>query len=316
MTTRRTFILACLLIASVLSWGDSTGISVLTPSEYRAELDRLLAATSQLDSSGKPISEPLHAVPYHWQVRAGGHEFDISTEGLRSDIRRYDSEKSVENAAAIRTRLESLRAQIDGYEKLPADVSASRALLTSILARREFRDVAGPSALDRFEQRLMEFLIRILQHFFRSTAIPTVGRVFVYVLMGLALLVLLYAGYRTFWRGQEMVEVVPAGLAVSAKAWTLWLAEARAAAVKGEWRDAIHLAYWAGISFLEQQGSWKPDRARTPREYLRLLSGSDEKRETLAVLTRIFELAWYARRDASEGAFSEALAQLEKLGCQ
>ena len=280
MTTRRTFILACLLIASVLSWADSTGTSVLTPSEYRAELDRLLAATSQLDSSGKPIPEPLHAVPYHWQVRAGGHEFDISTEGLRSDIRRYDSEKSVENAAAIRTRLESLRAQIDGYEKLPADVSASRAQLTSILARREFRDVAGPSALDRFKQRLMEFLIRILQHFFRSTAIPTVGRVFVYVLMGLALLVLLYAGYRTFWRGQEMVEVVPAGLAVSAKAWTLWLAEARAAAVKGEWRDAIHLAYWAGISFLEQQGSWKPDRARTPREYLRLLSGStrNEKR--------------------------------------
>jgi hypothetical protein len=316
MTTRRTFILAGLLIASVFSRADATSTGILTSSEYRAELDRLLAATSQLDSSGKPIPEPLHAVPYHWQVRAGQNEFDISTEGLQSDVRRYESERNVENAAAIRARLESLRAQIDGYEKPPADVSASRTQLTSILARREFRDVAGPSALDRFKQRLMEFLVRILQHFFRSTAIPTIGRVFVYGLMGVALLVLLYAAYRTFWRGQELVEVVPTGLAVSAKAWTLWLAEARVAAVKGEWRDAIHLAYWAGISFLEQQGFWKPDRARTPREYLRLLSGSDEKRETLAVLTRIFELAWYARRDASEGAFSEALAQLEKLGCQ
>ncbi len=316
MTTRRTFILACLLIASVFSRADATSPGVLTPPEYRAELDRLSAAASQLDSSSKPVPEPLHAVPYHWQVRAGQTEFDISTEGLQSDVRRYESERNVENAAAIRTRLESLRAQIDGYEKPPADVSASRTQLTSILARREFRDVAGPSALDRLKQRLMEFLIRVFQHFFRSTAIPTIGRVFVYGLMGVALLVLLYAAYRTFWRGQEMVEVVPTDLAVSAKAWTLWLAEARAAAVKGEWRDAIHLAYWAGISFLEQQGFWKPDRARTPREYLHLLSGADEKHETLTVLTRIFELAWYARRDASEGAFSEALAQLEKLGCQ
>jgi len=275
-----------------------------------------LVAAGQLDSSAKPIPEPLHAVPYHWQVRADQTEFDISTEGLQSDVRRYESEKNVANAAAIRTRLRSLRAQIDGYEKPPADISGSRAELNSILARREFRDVAGPSALDRFKQRLMEFLIRILQHFFRSTTIPTIGRAFVYGLMGVAILLLLYAAYRTFWRDQELVEVVPTDLPVSAKAWTLWLAEARAAAGKGEWRDAIHLAYWAGISFLEQQGFWKPDRARTPREYLRLFSGSDEKRQTLTVLTRIFELAWYARRDASEGAFSETLAQLEKLGCQ
>ena len=62
----------------------------------------------------------------------------------------------------------------------------------------------------------------------------------------------------------------------------------------GEWRDAIHLAYWAGISFLERQGFWKPDRARTPREYLRL-SLRSEYRETLRALTQIFELAWYAK---------------------
>ena len=60
---------------------------------------------------------------------------------------------------------------------------------------------------------------------------------------------------------------------------------------------------------------WKPDRARTPREYLRLL-GANEYRETLTALTRIFELAWYAKRDASEKTFSETLQELEKLGCR
>jgi hypothetical protein len=94
------------------------------------------------------------------------------------------------------------------------------------------------------------------------------------------------------------------------------MAEARAAAAKGEWRDAIHLAYWAGISFLERQGHWKPDRARTPREYLRLLSSASEHRDTLTGLTRIFEVTWYAKRGANEAAFSQTLAALEKLGCQ
>jgi hypothetical protein len=116
-------------------------------------------------------------------------------------------------------------------------------------------------------------------------------------------------------RGSELEGVELANLPVSAKEWVVWLAEARAAAAKGEWRDAIHLAYWAGISFLERQGMWKPDKARTPREYLRLL-GTNEYRETLNALTRIFELAWYANRGASERSFSETLQELEKLGCR
>jgi hypothetical protein len=103
---------------------------------------------------------------------------------------------------------------------------------------------------------------------------------------------------------------------VSAKEWAIWLAEARAAAAKREWREAIHLAYWAGISFLERQGTWKPDRARTPREYLRLLASGSEHRETLSTLTRIFELAWYAKKDADERTFSLTLQALEKLGCR
>src|SRR5205807_6946990 len=121
--------------------------------------------------------------------------------------------------------------------------------------------------------------------------------------------------YRAIWKRQAFTEVIPKDVAVSAKEWAIWLAEARAAAAKGEWRDAVHLAYWAGISFLERQGLWRPDRARTPREYLRLLSSSSEHRETLTALTRIFELAWYAKRDASESTFSQTLQELEKLGC-
>jgi hypothetical protein len=108
-------------------------------------------------------------------------------------------------------------------------------------------------------------------------------------------------------------EIVP--FAPSARSWHLWLAEARSLAQQQDWRNAIHMAYWAGISFLEEHGAWKPNRARTPREYLRLLGARTPKHEPLAALTRQLELVWYGYNDAAESDFNQALAELEKLGC-
>jgi len=315
MTARRTYILACLLIAAISCRADSAGGDALTTTEYRAELDRLLSATQQLDSSGSPTPQPLLDLPQSWHVRADQRVFEISTEGLKRDVRRYESEKNIGNASAIRARLQSLRGDLDGFEKPPADSSANRAALNSILARPEFRDVQGPNWLDRLKQRLLAFLFSLLERLFRSSAIPTISKYLVYLLMGLAVAALGYIAYRSIWAGDKLESVVPTDLPVSAKEWAIWLKEARAAAAKHEWRDAIHLAYWAGISFLERQGMWKPDQARTPREYLRLLASTSEHRETLKALTHIFELAWYAKRDASEKTFSQTLQELEKLGC-
>jgi Domain of unknown function (DUF4129) len=326
MTTKRLCILICLLLVPAISRADSTGVVVLTPAEYRAQLTNMLSATLPIDSSGSAIPPAFHQLPMSWHVRADQREFDISTEGLQRDIRRYEKDKTADNALAVRARLLSLRREIDGFEKPPADVSADRAKMNAILAQPEFGS-HNPGWLDRINKRIeaflirlrdgvLSFLLRILRRLFGWSAIPTVSKFVVYALIGAALLALIYIVYRTIWRGRDDTEIVPRDLPVSAKEWAIWLAEARAAAAKGEWRDAIHLAYWAGISFLERQGFWKPDRARTPREYLRLLSASSEHRDTLAALTRIFELAWYAKRDASEVTFSQTLAELEKLGCR
>jgi hypothetical protein len=334
MTARRSYLLVCFLIAAVFfrtdpCLADTAASGALTTAEYRAELDRLLSATQQLDSSGNPTPQPLHNLPQSWRVRADQREFVIFTEGLRRDVRRYESEKSITTASAVRARIQSLRGDLDGFEKPPDDVSAKRAELNSILAQPEFRESHGPKWLEPivqwlegikqqlldFVRRILRFLFHFLQRLFRSTSIPTISKFVVYGLIGIAVLALAYFAYRIIWRRDAFEGVVPANLPVSAKEWVVWLSEARAAAAKREWRDAIHLAYWAGISFLERQGMWKPDRARTPREYLRLLSSSSEHRETLTALTRIFELAWYAKRDASESAFSQTLRELEKLGC-
>jgi hypothetical protein len=138
----------------------------------------------------------------------------------------------------------------------------------------------------------------------------------VYTLVGLAVLLMVLWTVRNLRRKEEDAprEIMP--FAPSAKNWRTWLAEARQSAEAQDWRNAIHLAYWAGISSLEAGGAWKPNRARTPREYLRLLGTRSPNHRPLTALTRKFEVVWYGKRDAGEADFQETLVQLEQLGCR
>jgi len=92
--------------------------------------------------------------------------------------------------------------------------------------------------------------------------------------------------------------------------------EARAAAEGNLWRDSVRLSYRAGISFLEARGAWSPNCARTPREYLRLLSASSEYHGPLSSLTRRFETIWYGGAEAGPDSYAEVLAHLGGLGCR
>jgi hypothetical protein len=108
----------------------------------------------------------------------------------------------------------------------------------------------------------------------------------------------------------------PGSGAASARDWQLWIEDARKAAAQGAWRDAIHLLYWASISRLESSGMWPADRARTPREYLALLSPESAQRPGLATLTHDFERTWYAGRPAAEADFRHAEQLASRLGTQ
>ncbi len=66
---------------------------------------------------------------------------------------------------------------------------------------------------------------------------------------------------------------------------------------------------------LEEVHRLPQDRARTPREALRLIRRESADYAPLAQLTRRFELVWYGYRAATETDWSDAMEQLEKLGC-
>jgi hypothetical protein len=101
-----------------------------------------------------------------------------------------------------------------------------------------------------------------------------------------------------------------------AKSWHSLLAEARAAATRGDLREAVHAGYWAAISHLESSGVWRPDRARTPREYLRLIAQTDPARPLLTDITRDFEVVWYGNRTPGFSEWESFLAKVERIGCR
>jgi Domain of unknown function (DUF4129) len=284
----------------------------MSVSAYIAELDRLLLATRKLADHPRRGLE----FPPAWLVQTDRRTFEVSTRSLQSDLDEWRAGAGDQAASLSRLAdgLRALRAEAVSLREPPVDVSGERALAARILAGREFQGVHGPTWLERIKQRAAELLLKLLP-MFGPSAIPTIGRVVVNALIGLAVLMLAFWMYRSLRGAAAVDKVLPGPLPASARAWTAWLTDARAAADAGDWREAVHLAYWCGIAFLEEQGAWRPDRARTPREYLRVIPSGSEYVPPLDALTRCCELVWYGTEHADAGTFAQAIAHLKKLGC-
>ena len=76
-----------------------------------------------------------------------------------------------------------------------------------------------------------------------------------------------------FWTGRgRNIALQSIGTIAAHRSWQEWIRGAQDAAARGEFREAIHLLYWAGITRLEDLSILTVDHTRTPREQLRLLS--------------------------------------------
>jgi hypothetical protein len=215
------------------------------------------------------------------------------------------------------SRLKTMRTEAELYEQPGRADDAARKRLDKILNAREFDRVRGPGALELLKQRILAWIGK----FFRkiSPKVPDIqdlGQVFVWGVIALA------AGIAGVWlyrvsqqnAGFGKREIIP--FLPSARNWREWLADARARAAQGEWRDAVHFGFWAAVSRLESEGVWPPDKTRTPREYLNAIPGSSSSKEPFAAMTRKFEASWYGSRPTTEADFAQFAAHLESLGCR
>jgi hypothetical protein len=312
---RSTFIVYLLCVGLVAVGVSAESSRVYSLSEYIAELNRLSASAKQVHENPVVAAKVISQLRGRLKVQAEGQVFEVDTSWIVDQFVRLQKGANAEVRDRLLERIEALEADAQAFQQAPSDTASVRATLDQILARGEFHQVHGPTWLDRLKLRILSWIFRLISRFFGSSSVPVVGRVLVWSLVAIAVAVLAFFVYRTIT--QNGIEtIMPEVMPVSAKQWRVWMEEAQAAAAKGHWRDAIHLGYWAGISFLEENGMWRPDQARTPREYLRLLPASSEHRSALSTLTRQFEVIWYGKQQAGPEAFAEMFRSLESLGCR
>ena len=311
---------AFLLALMVWLGAGSVRAQSVSLAEYRGQTREIARKVEALESHPEQAAKLAAEVPDHVTVAAGAGEITVSYKNLKDDLAAF-SRAGPQTRSALLRNLRDYARSLDqaaaAYDKTGADLASARNQLNQILSRKEFKQVRGPTARDALLARIYRWLSRLLNRLsFGTGSNFDWMRLFIYLLVGAAASLLAIWTLRRLRRPAEELpprEIIP--FSPSARSWRAWLAEARSLAQQQDWRNAIHMAYWAGISYLEEHGAWKPNRARTPREYLRLV-GRAAQYPVLAALTRKLELVWYGYAAAAESDFEETLVQLEKLGCR
>ncbi|MGZ4789394.1 MAG: DUF4129 domain-containing protein [Terriglobales bacterium] len=313
------FIFAGTALAQVASPDPSFSLP-----QFQGQLEQLDAQVADLAQHPQTAEALRTSLPKHWMVTGGRFPVEVSTAFLEkalSDFQKQGPGQKKIILSELHTQLVVMRTGLNGFTQSEAVNEAMRKRLDEILAAREFKDVHGPTLFDTWMEALQHWLTKWWHKLFDKLDITApeftwVGRIFIWLIIAAAASVLAVWLYRVYRRKpvEYTREIMP--FAPSAKSWRIWLAEAREQAAKGDWRNAIHLAYWASVSYLEASGLWIPDRARTPREYLREVRSHDPKKPAFTSLTRRFENVWYGSQHAGAADFDATLAELEKLGCQ
>ena len=193
--------------------------------------------------------------------------------------------------------------------------SQSRARLNAILSAREFQGQQGPTWFDVWKQRVRDWINRQFERIFGRVRGRVIGNFVAWTIVILVGLLLLFWTLRFLMRAGQRPEMDLSGATPIGRDWRRWLREAREAAGRGDYRVAIHAAYWAAIVRMEEMKSLPEDRSRTPRESLRLVDRGSATYAPLSQLTRRFELVWYGYRAATAEDWNDAAQQLENLGC-
>lgn len=287
---------------------------------FAAELQRLY---KELETKSSPagMKEFRDELPPSWNVSVPGHNYSISTKPLRDQLNGNSADKA-------RVWFSHLQAEIRTAHRAGAQpLPAAHAQLNKILAGRAFAGVRPPTYLELLRARVSAWLERMLLKLFSGLERHPIGAKALFWIVLIAAVAFIALWIFRYISGRDSMNFFqPGSTTVTARTWQEWIGAAREAAARGDFREAVHSAYWAGISRLQESGTLPHDRTKTPREYLRLMDTrprgneldgqpAENYKKPLAALTSRLERTWYANRLARLEDFDDTLRQLEALGC-
>jgi len=311
----------------------SSGSQFLDLNAYLTELDRWRKAAERLQTHPDEAGALKGRLPRSWPVSTHGQRFSVPTDWLSQTLGSLESNPSLarDYSQEIQDRLSSMRTEAAAFEDEPATRSdAARHSLQRILRRREFSPVEEPGWWDRLRDRVVYWIEELVTRLMGSLGNhPRAYQRLTWTIAGGLVLSLMLWLFRILLRRRPAAVLDLRGPLRVPGGWREWARDAVTASGRGDHREAIHLAYWAGIHRLAELGIWQIDRTRTPREYLSLMPEVDSgepaerasisvqlsRRATFAAITSRFERVWYGTQPASAGDFQAVLTQFERLGC-
>src|SRR5579864_1235889 len=292
----------------------------LSIDQYVAQLERLSAIAGEMQSHPEKVLELRASLPTKWGVQTPSGTIEVSTGRIEQSLKRWDDEpgKRSDIAKRMETDLAAMRRQALALQTPPAgpSVAVAEAKLKDVLSRREFHSVQGPTWWDELSAKIRQWLADLWERLFGNLHVSkSVGSAISWTLIGVAFLMLVWLIARNLLAQSRAFGLhlqAPVRRHQSSREWANAAIEA---ANRGDFREAIHCAYWAAVYRLDEAGVWTLDPTRTPREYLRLLKQDVPQRPAMREITRNFEVVWYGTKPASAGDFHLAVGELEKLGC-
>jgi hypothetical protein len=291
------------------------------------ELGRLKAGLESARKSTETLRAYRESLPKAWVVDAGGRHYDVPTDLLDSRLVKAERQPELRSQQVDQAKdyLDALAAETESLSgEPPARTDSARAKLDAILARSEYAHTRRESWWEKLRARIGEILLDALDRIFRRVGgQASLGYVLLWIGICATAILIAYWIFRRWFRAARGEEMALQGAAIPSRSWQEWIFAAREAAGGGDYRLAVHCAYWAGIARLQDLGALAPDRAKTPREYLHALTKSKlilpetlaTRHRALSKLTLRLEKIWYGYQIATEADFRDSLTQLETLGC-
>jgi hypothetical protein len=306
---------------------QASAAPIYTSQSFIKELARLKVELESARKSTETLRSYRESLPEAWAVDAGGRHYDVPTDLLVSrllkaerqpELRRQQMDQAKDYLDALAAETASLSGQT------PPQTDSARAKLNTILARSEYAHARQESWWEKLRARISDILLDALERIFRRVGgQASFGYALLWIGVCAAAILIAYWIFRNWFRLAKAEEMALDAAAVPLRSWQEWVFAAREAAGRGDHRMAIHCAYWAGIARLQDLGALSPDRAKTPREYLRTLTKAKlilpetlaTRQQALSLLTSRLEKIWYGYQVATEADFRDSLTQLETLGC-